>query len=255
MDDTQALTTYQFTIDSAVAEWLAQKTTRTGSHKTRKAYEDTMRQFRATLARGGLDLLSNPIDIARVAPLWANQRAATTRGAGQEVSPSTYNQRLAILSSWYTFVQYTYKLEVPNPIKGVKKRPVQAYAAAKPIAPETVERGLEAIDRKTDEGLRNYALLAVALSTGRRASELAGLRGNDVRITGGRKDARIQLTFHCKGSKIMRDLLDAETSAVLLEYLHAQYCENVVKLAPDAPIRASYSRQNPGQAISKKTLR
>src|SRR5260370_1268245 len=250
-----ALAPYQFTIDAAIAEWLAQKETRTGSKKTRQAYEETMRQFRDFLARGGLDLLSNPVDIARVATLWASMRKGNTRKPGQDVSPSTYNQRLAILSSWYTFVQATYKLEVPNPIKGVKKRPVQAYAAAKPIAPETVERGLEAIDRKTDEGLRNYALLAVALATGRRASELAGLRGNDVRITGGRKDARIQLTFHCKGSKIMRDLLDAETSAVLLEYLHAQYCENVVKLAPDAPIRASYSRQNPGQAISKKTLR
>src|SRR5260370_7870689 len=185
MDDTQALTTYQFTIDSALAEWLAQKTTRTGSHKTRKAYEHTMCQFRDFLARGGLDLLSNPIDIARVAALWANQRTETTRRAGQDVSPSTYNQRLAILSSWYTFVQETYKLEVPNPIKDVKKRPVQAYAAAEPIAPETVERGLNAIDRKTDEGLRNYALLAVALATGRRPSELARLPAPNLSITAG----------------------------------------------------------------------
>src|SRR6266446_1220347 len=129
---TQALTTHQFTIDSAVAEWLAQKETRTGSSKTRQAYEDTMRQFRNFLKPGGLDLLSNPIDIARVAALWANMRAANTRRPGQDVSPSTYNQRLAILSSWYTFVQDTYKLEVPNPIKDVKKRPVQAYAAAEP---------------------------------------------------------------------------------------------------------------------------
>src|SRR5260370_25397659 len=252
MDDTQALTTYQFTIDSAVAEWLAQKTTRTGSHKTRKAYEDTMRQFRATLARGGLDLLSNPIDIARVAALWANQRTATTRRAGQDVSPSTYNQRLAILSSWYTFVQHTYKLDIPNPIKDVKQRPVQAYAPAEPNAPETVERGLDAIDRKTDEGLRNYALLAVALATGRRASELAGLRGADVRITGGRKEPPIRLTFPSTDNKIMRDLLDAEASAVVLEYLHAQYGKNVTKLAPDAPVWVSYSRQNRGQAPSTK---
>ncbi len=38
MNDTQALTRYQFTIDSAVAEWIAQKHTRTGSQKTRQAY-------------------------------------------------------------------------------------------------------------------------------------------------------------------------------------------------------------------------
>lgn len=114
---------------------------------------------------------------------------------------------------------------------------------------------LDAIDRQTDEGLRNYALLAVALATGRRASELAELHGADVRIIGGgRKDARIWLMFHCKDSKIMCDLLDTETSAVLLEYLHAQYGKNELKLALDAPVWVLYSRQNPGQAISTKTL-
>jgi hypothetical protein len=93
-------------------------------------------------------LLSNPIDIARVAALWANMRDGKTRRPGEDVSPSTYNQRLAILSSWYTFVQETYHLYIPNPIKDVKKRPVQAYATAEPIMPETVEQGLDAINRK-----------------------------------------------------------------------------------------------------------
>ncbi|SRR5258708_38036014 len=101
-----------------------------------------------------------------------------------EVSPSTYNLRLAILSSFYAFLQKTYKLDIPNPIgsKSVKRRPVQAYSAALPIEPDTVEQGLDRIDRQSLEGLRNYALLAVALYTGRRAAELAGLRGADVKI-------------------------------------------------------------------------
>src|SRR5260370_28934797 len=158
-----ALTAYQFTIDASIAEWLEQKKTRTGSEKTRKAYEDTMRQFRDFLAHGGLDLLSNPIDIARVAALWANQRAGKTRRPGEDVSPSTYNQRLAILSSWYTFVQEVYKLAIPNPIESVKKRPVQAYASATPLDPETVEQALEHVDRGTLQGLRDDAILAVAL--------------------------------------------------------------------------------------------
>jgi integrase len=250
---TQALTPYQFTIDSAINEWIAQKHTRTGSRKTRAAYEDTMRAFRDFLAGGGLDLLSNPIDIARVAALWANMRDSKTRRPGEDVSPSTYNQRLAILSSWYTFVQETYKLAIPNPIADVKKRPVQAYGAAVPIAAETIEQGLESINRKTLEGLRNYALLAVALYTGRRAHELVNLRWEHVRITG-RKEQRITLTFHCKGNKVMRDLLDVEISAVLLEYLHAQYGSQLLRLDPDTPLWVSYSRQNRGQAISAKTL-
>src|SRR5947209_5218183 len=215
MPDT-ALTNYQFTIDAAIAEWLIEKRKRTGSERTRQGYEDTMRQFRQFLATGNLDLLNNPIDIARIAGMWANMRTENTRRAGLDVSPSTYNLRLAILSSWYTFVQDTYKLEIPNPIKDVKKRPVQEYAAALPIAPDMVEQGLGNIDRGSLAGMRDYALLAVALATGRRASELAGLRGQDVKIQG-RKERRIHLTFHCKGGKIMHDLLDLETSAVFLD--------------------------------------
>ena len=85
---------YQFTIDAAIAEWLAQKETRTGSRKTRQAYEERMRQFRDFLTRGGLDLLSNPIDTARVAALWANQRTGNTRRPGEDVSPRR------IISAW-----------------------------------------------------------------------------------------------------------------------------------------------------------
>ncbi len=69
MNDDTALTLPQFTIDASITEWLAQKrTTRSGSAKTNTAYGDTIQQFRDFLAGGGLDLLSNPIDIARVAP-------------------------------------------------------------------------------------------------------------------------------------------------------------------------------------------
>lgn len=252
MNAETALTSAHLTIDSAVAEWLAQKET-IGSKRTRAEYEETMRRFRALLAQGGLDLLSNPIDIARIAALWANMRASNSRRPAQDVSSAMYNQRLAILSSFYTFVQDTYKLEIPNPIKDVKKRKVQAYAAALPIAPETVESGLESIDRTSLSGLRDYALLAVALYTGRRASELVGLRGGDVKLQG-RSQVRSQLTFHCKGNKVMRDLLDADTSAVLLDYLHAHYGKQFLTLKEDAPIWVSYSRQNKGQAISTRTL-
>jgi len=48
MTDT-SIAPYQFTIDVTIAEWLAQKETRTGSKKNRATYEDTMRQFRQFL--------------------------------------------------------------------------------------------------------------------------------------------------------------------------------------------------------------
>jgi site-specific recombinase XerD len=162
MNDDTALTLPQFTIEASIKEWLAQKrTTRSGSAKTNTAYGDTIQQFRDFLAGGGLDLLSNPIDIARVAPIWASTRLpAQLRKDGTpnkrhqgDVSNSTYNQRLAILSSWYTFIQQVYKLDIPNPIKDVARRNVQAYAEVLPIEPDVIEKGLEGINRNHLQGI------------------------------------------------------------------------------------------------------
>lgn len=263
MNDETALISHQFTLDASIPEWLEQKrTTRSGSEKTITAYSETMHQFRAYLAQFGLDLLSNPIDIARVAPLWASTRlpprlkndgTPNKRHEGP-VSNATYNNRLAILSSWYTFVQQVYKLQIPNPIKDVTKRKVQAYAAALPVEPDVVETGLESIDRNHVLGLRDYAILAVALYTGRRASEMVGLRGEDVTLQGRGKAARVLLRFHCKGGKLEYNKLDEETSVVFLEYLHAQFGKRLLTIESAAPIWVSYSKQNKGEAISVQTL-
>jgi len=287
MPDT-ALVLYQFKIDSAVAEWIQQKETTGGSRlvliddrprtRTGLEYERTMESFRQFLASGGLDVLPitaqseedisrHAIDIARLAGLWANTRApARTKkdgtnsarfDASSAVSPSMYNQRLAILSSFYTFVQNTYKLKIPNPIKDVKRRKVQPYAdaAANAIPPDEIEQGLDSIDRGTSEGLRDYALLAVALYTGRRASELAGLRGQHVKLQGRAPNTRILLTFRAKGDNKMHDLLDPDTSAVLLDYLHALFGKHLQAIPPDVPIWISYSRnETNGQVIGIRTI-
>jgi integrase/recombinase XerD len=252
--NTQALTPYQFTLESAIAEWAEVKRTRSGSERTRDAYRDTVQEFRAVLGSGQLDMLSDAIDVARVAQLWANTRLETSRLKG-DVSPSTYNLRLAILSSFYAFLRDTYKMDVPNPIESVKKRPVQAYASAQPLDPETVIDGLESINRGTLEGMRDYALLAIALATGRRAHELVSLQWQHVKIVGKRNDIRVTLTFaHCKGSKVMKDTLDEEVATILLEYLRMQYGKDLSHLPGETPLWVSYSRRNSGQAITAKTL-
>ncbi len=272
-----AIQPYQFMLDSAIAEWIAQRKT-LGSARTAIEYERTMESFRQFLTPGGLDVLPimaqseqevsrHAMDIARLAGLWANTHTpARLKKDGTisarfdpeaPVSSSMYNQRLAVLLSFYTFIQDTYKLHIPNPIKDVKRRKVQPYAdaAANAIPPDEIEQGLERIDRSTHEGLRDYALLAVALYTGRRASELAGLRGQDVKLQGRAPNTRILLTFRAKGDKKMHDLLDPDTSAVLLDYLHARFGKHLQAIPPDAPIWISYSRNaTRGQAISIRTL-
>ncbi len=48
--------------------------------------------------------------------------------------------------------------------------------AAHHLASSTIKSVLAKIDRSTPEDLRDYVLLSTALTTGRRASEIAGLR-------------------------------------------------------------------------------
>src|SRR6266568_1530630 len=134
MSDT-ALVPPHFSVDLPVAEWVAQKKT-TGSDRTALEYQHTMDSFRRFLALRGLDVLPitaqseqdvtrHAIEIARLAGQWANTRqparlkkdgtASARFDADSPVSPSMYNQRLAVLSSFYAYVQETYKLQIPNP--------------------------------------------------------------------------------------------------------------------------------------------
>ena len=90
-----------------------------------------------------------------------------------EVSPATYNQRLAILSSFYGYARRQGLLTGENPIGRVERRPVHLYGDASALAYKEVKNNLAAIDRSQPVGKRDYALLSVALQTGRRLSELA----------------------------------------------------------------------------------
>jgi integrase len=255
----QSVIQYDHSIDNLIEGWLLEKrTSQSGSAKTDTAYRDTLQSFRDTLRRGGLDLDSQDVNtITEVATIWAALRApnAKPHNRDKEISPATYNQRLAILSSFYAYCQdqvkrYDAGRELPNPIKAVKRRKVQAYAAAVPLDGDEVMTRLAAIDRSTLQGKRDYALLMIGVLTGRRASELVGLRWKHVKPTG----KKCLLTFHCKGGKVMRDMLDAEPAKVLMHYLLEAYGHQLGSLDQDAPVWISFSKQNKGQAISTHTL-
>src|SRR5487761_1652788 len=68
------------------------------SEKTRRAYQDTISQFRAALQHVQLDLDGEPEKIALAA-----QAFASFSKAKEVVARATVNQRLAILSSFYTY--------------------------------------------------------------------------------------------------------------------------------------------------------
>lgn len=253
----QNVSVYHRTLDDLIEGWLLEKqVSKSGSKKTDRAYRDTLHSFRETLLRGGLDLdaLDHHNTIADVAAIWAAVREPHSKHSG-DVAPATYNQRLAIVSSFYTYWQDQARRygaqDIVNPMKHIKRPKVQEYAAVLPLDGDELVTRLTAIDKSTLQGKRDYILLVIGVLTGRRASELVGLRWRHVKTTG----KKVMLTFeHCKGNKVMRDTLDQETSAMFMSYLHTVYGQQLASLSADAPIWVSYSRQNKGQAISTHTL-
>jgi site-specific recombinase XerD len=234
------------TLEQCIGGWLHEKQGRSDSSKTYRAYKENLEQFRAILRASGLDLDGPASAIAPLAQGWAaSSRRATS------VSSNTYNQRLASLSSFYGYA-IKHDVLASNPITRVARRTVRKLHAARPIAGPDVKHGLAQIDRNELAGLRDLALLSVALATGRRGSELAGMRYGHLH-----KHDNGTCTViwpRCKGNKQMIDELPEKTTRVLYDYLYAAYGSALGALAATAPIWLSFSHHNERQAISIKTV-
>ncbi len=236
------------TLDQCILAWIAAKKGRSNSSKTEKAYRETLGQFRLLLQGYKRDLDSDPGIIAPLAQGWAEQTTSTRR---TEVTPATYNQRLAILSSFY---EYAIKNEVlqRNPIERVERRNPNKQYQAKQIDTKKVKTGLAAIDRSTDEGKRDYAILSIMLATGKRVSEIANILYGDIQKQG---DTVLLSWPRCKGNKKLDpDVLKEKTTRVLYEYLHMSYGSKLGHLANDAPIWLSFSDRNKGKQIGARTI-
>jgi site-specific recombinase XerD len=237
---------YTLTVEQMIAAWLNAKTSRSGSEKTRRAYADTLQSFRVLLLATGLDLFSDQVSLLAL----AMQGYAGKGAAGHEVSSSTYNQKLAILSSFYSYA-IKHGATKENPVILVERRAVATKHAALPLATSTVKSGLSSIDRTAIEGLRDYALLSLALATGRRASELAHLQWNDIRTS---STKMVIIWQRCKGNKQMSDEIKPKTRQALEVYLHAFYGASLGVLNNDAPVFVSLSRNNYGGTLSIQAI-
>lgn len=121
------------------------------------------------------------------------------------VAPTTYNRRLAIISSFYTYAHRHDLLRGrTNPISRVERRPAQAYAAARPLSYAAVQRGLAQATSDQPADLRDRALLLVGLHTGHRLSELWRMRLEHLTIT---PDTIAIEWPYCKGGKVMHSTL------------------------------------------------
>lgn len=234
-------------VEQTMIAWLNAKQGLSGSAKTRRAYADTITQFRALLLPTGLDLFSEQVSLLSL----AMQGYAGKSADGQAVSSSTYNQRLAILSSFYSYA-IKHGATKDNPVQLVDRQKAATKHAALPLAASEVKSGLSSIDRSTLSGLRDYALLSLALATGRRASELASLAWGDIRYAG---NTKMVITWqHCKGNKQMSDEIKPKTRHALETFLSAFYGPDLGTLENTSPVFVSLSKNHRGGALSIQSV-
>ena len=228
-------------LDQAVTAWLGEFK----SKKTQRAYKDGITSFRELLHSSGFDLDANKHTVSLAAQSWCGKSITN-----EPVSAATYNQRKSILSSFYNYALRHEVLEY-NPMQLVRGQKATTKDAALPLDASDVETSLASIDRSTIEGLRDYALLSLALTTGRRASELATLTWGNISITAKSMVIRWE---HCKGDKLMLDDIKPGTQKALLVYLQKLYGAELGSLSANSPIFVSFSRNSFQKQISIQTV-
>src|SRR5690349_21404871 len=122
-EQTTALVLRTFNLDQVIAIWIQEKANRTRSAETERAYTSRLSEFRTALLTAGLDLDSEPQLVALAAQGWADHTdRVDANDTPRAVAPATYNQRLAILSSFYHTAIKRGFLSA-NPIATIDRRP------------------------------------------------------------------------------------------------------------------------------------
>lgn len=245
----------EVTEDEIVDLWIDAVYRRANSTNSRRVYGNVLRRFQVMLAVAGkwLDPDKNATDAtaeAREQAVHELERAVqgfcsiTEEAPHKQVATSTYNQRIAILSSFYSFAIKQGYFQCDNPFYFLERRKTVndydvGYYKCDPIPFDYVQASMKAIDRSTNSGKRDYALLAVLLTTGRRIAEVRRLTWADVGLV----DDRVRLTFAYMGGKIRRDTLATNVGLAVMDNIQATYPYG--RIQPHAPVWVSRGRYAP----------
>lgn len=172
--ETQDLTINQ-KWSNAYGNWLGSK-----AENTRRSYEASWEDLLDFTSRMPWEIGSSDIE----------DFVSSLRG---KYSESTIQQRLAAISSFYSYARENYMelvdgKEVPlhhyNPAKAVRRPKVDPYGKANPLNLDQVKAFLGAIDVTSVQGKRDYALMLAYVATGRRNSEMRTLTWGQIENDG-----------------------------------------------------------------------
>jgi integrase/recombinase XerD len=137
-------------------------------------------------------------------------------------SPSTCNQRLAAIDSFFTWMQ------TQDPARMACCQDILAIPARKHDPPAVTHLTLDqtrhllgAPDRSTRDGRRDATLLATLYDTAARVQELADLTVRDLRL-----DHPAMAALTGKGPKTRHVPIDANTTALLASYLTERHLDS-----------------------------
>jgi site-specific recombinase XerD len=202
--------------------WLESKRRKSGSASTVRAYQGDWTQFFTFVEKAPWNVSSRDADA------WIGQLQA------QGTSQTSINRKLAALSSFFQFVidKFTFvgrdQIERTiyidshgnprgNPFRKPERFKVDQYNHSSPMSVETVKTVLKAINAKSLLGSRDHALIVAYLYTGRRSSEIANLRWEDIDVDDVK--GRYYYTWLGKGAKGRTDELPAPAYHAILNFL------------------------------------
>lgn len=135
---------------------------------------------------------------------------------GRNCSPSTRNQRLSAIHAFAKFIA----LNSPEQVEWCRLVQTIPFKRAKRTLITYLEKSemdnlLNAPDRKTEQGRRDYAILLFLYNTGARADEAAGLKISEVNIITASKRELATVLIRGKGNKPRRCPLWQQTALEL----------------------------------------
>ena len=245
MDDglTSMQGVFDETWEALFVDWLSDFHAR----KTRRAYHDAWRDFMQWYGLDKHPKTVKPSDVLRYRNVLETQPRKKT---GQPYSPSSINQQLAAIASFYRYA-VTHDAIEHNPAVSVRRKPVSPYGKAVWLDGEARQdvQLLQAIDTRTEQGCRDLALFLLFLTSALRVGAVANLRLENLRKQGQKRFVR----YTEKGGRQIEKAIEPITAQAIDLYLSKRYEQSRDGPDPTSPLFAPTARGKRAIANLKHT--